>query len=264
MSSFYDKLDMIAIVDMIAFLIQDIVLVIIIYFTATKLLKSRNRFFPAFYIFALISFLLSGLYWAAYTILKADTTGRMPFAADEIADSAALLLLSTGLVADKKVDRTAHAGEVIFAVMFTIANVVLWIFWSGEWLQDIIFGIPYSYLLWLIIRGIADTKPLTTKTVIALRIASVAIVTIFFITEISGRKFDLITDPVCYVLMFGLLIWLLIMSIKCMNLYVSALYLFATFFVSFGSASIFYDIAVLFNISAHIILYLSLKKEVLK
>ena len=69
--SLYDKLDM------LAFLIQDIVLVIIIYFTATRLLRSRNRFFPAFYIFALISFLLSGLYWAAYTILKADA-GRMP------------------------------------------------------------------------------------------------------------------------------------------------------------------------------------------
>ena len=255
--SLYDKLDM------LAFLIQDIVLVIIIYFTATKLLRSRNRYFPAFYIFALISFLLSGLYWAAYTILKADA-GRMPLAADEIADSAALFLLSTGFVADKKVDRTAHAGEVIFAIMFSIANVVLWIFWSGEWLQDIIFGIPYSYLLWLIIRGIADTKPLTTKSVIGLRIVSVAIITIFFITEFTGRSFVLITDSVCYVMMFGLLIWLLIKSIKCMNLYVSALYLFATIFVSFGCASIFYDIAVLFNISAHIVLYLSLKKEVLK
>ena len=89
----------------------------------------------------------------------------MPFAVDEIADSAAILLLSTGLVADKKVDRTARAGELIFTVMFSLSNVALWICWSGEWLQDIIFGIPYSYFLWLIIRGIADTKPLTSKTV---------------------------------------------------------------------------------------------------
>ena len=254
--TFFDTLDM------IGFLIQDIVLVFIIYFTATKLLRSKTGYLPAFFIFAMLSFLLSGLYWATFTILKPDA--RMPFAADEIADCAGILLLSTGLVADKKIDRRARAGEVIFTIVFCITNAVLWIIWSGEWLQDIIFGIPYSYFLWLIIRGISDTKVLSVKEVFSLRIVGAVIVSIFFFTAFTENRYIAVTDSICYVLMFGLLIWLLIKSIRCMNLYVSALYFFSTIFVAFGSAAGFYDLALMFNISALIIMYLTLKKEVLK
>ena len=215
--------------DMIAFLIQDFVLIFIIYFCVVKLLKSKNGYLPAFFTFSMISYLLSGLYWVA-------EIDRMPFAVDEIADSAAILLLSTGLVADKKVDRTARAGELIFTVMFSLSNVALWICWSGEWLQDIIFGIPYSYFLWLIIRGIADTKPLTSKTVTTLRINSVTIVFLSFLIIILPGSISSVLDVICYILMFGMLIWLLIKSIQSKNLYVSALYFFTTIFVSYGCA----------------------------
>lgn len=249
--------------DMIAFLIQDFVLIFIIYFCVVKLLKSKNGYLPAFFTFSMISYLLSGLYWVAFSLLKPEID-RMPFAVDEIADSAAILLLSTGLVADKKVDRTARAGELIFTVMFSLSNVALWIFWSGEWLQDIIFGIPYSYFLWLIIRGIADTKPLTSKTVTTLRINSVTIVFLSFLIIILPGSISSVLDVICYILMFGMLIWLLIKSIQSKNLYVSALYFFTTIFVSYGCASVLYDLAILFNISALIIMYLSLRKEVLK
>ena len=64
-----------------------------------------------------------------------------------------ILFLSTGL---EKVlrDEKRIAGEIIFSFFFIGANIALWIFWSGEWVQDILFGIPYVYFLWLLIRGI--------------------------------------------------------------------------------------------------------------
>ena len=58
--------------DMIAFLIQDFVLIFIIYFCVVKLLKSKNGYLPAFFTFSMISYLLSGLYWVAFTLMKPE------------------------------------------------------------------------------------------------------------------------------------------------------------------------------------------------
>ena len=119
--------------------VQSIVLVVIIAKTVRLMDNGKNVFLPFFFMLAMMSFLLSDLYWIAYDVLKPDT--RMPIAANEIGECAMILLLSAGLDVVLN-DKRKIPAEIVFTFLFIGANIVLWIAWSGEWLQDILFRIP--------------------------------------------------------------------------------------------------------------------------
>ena len=141
--------------------------------SSIKLMTNENAtFFPFMFVLAMSSYFLSDLYWIAYDLLKPDT--RMPIASNEIGECAMILLLSAGLetILDEKQKKT---GEVAFAILFIGANIVLWIAWSGEWFQDILFGIPYIYFLWILIRGLLSRKLLSLKAMLFVSVASVSV-----------------------------------------------------------------------------------------
>lgn len=130
-----------------------------ILFRAGRLLHDSGRFLSVvFFIFAIACSLLSSLYWIAYDILRPDT--RMPFAANEIGEWAMFLLLAASLQKAWPEQRAA-GWETVCSVFFILANTVLWIIWSGEWLQDILTGLSLGWLACICARSLRQSGALS-------------------------------------------------------------------------------------------------------
>ena len=158
-----------------------------------------------FFIFAMVSVLISNLYWLAYEILRPET--RMPFAANEIGEWACFLLLTAALTAIFNDRQADSVRERLFAVFFVLSSVALWLGWSGEWIQDILTGFAFGYLVVNTAHLVRVTEliPRRTEAVIASVITLLLVLhgSIFFIPEGAGAKVDI----VCYVIMFALVIY---------------------------------------------------------
>ena len=131
--------------EIILTIIEIIVLVFLIVYSMRLTTGGKKRLLPVLFAFAMISYLLSDLYYLIYDFIRPDT--RMPFAANEIAECALILLLSAGLeVLPEKKGKIIYKA-LVFSVLFICANIALWIVWSGEWVQDSVFGTCPRYRL---------------------------------------------------------------------------------------------------------------------
>ena len=112
-------------------LIQIVVLIIVLAGVLRMILRDEKNIKAIFFAFAIVASLLSDIYWLAYDILRPFS--RMPFAANEIAEWAMFVSLGAVLASDIKAFGVDARKESIFSILFVIANVALWIAWSGEW-----------------------------------------------------------------------------------------------------------------------------------
>ena len=149
------------ITDILFNLIQCLALIAVIVKTA-KMLSARNRSMAAvFFLFALVAFLISDLYWVTYDVLRYNT--RMPLAANEMGETAAFLLFASALnavFADKK---GFFRKETVLVILFVLANIALWIGWSGEWLQDIVGGAAWGYFIWAAFCALLESGVFSKK-----------------------------------------------------------------------------------------------------
>ena len=197
----------------IALQIAAIFLSAFIVLRAFPLLKSGKKIMTtALFIFAIVSFMLSIAYWLIYSLIRPGT--RMPFAANEIGEIAWFLLLSSVLNTIFRERNKSAFKEIVFAAIFAIASVVLWIAWSGEWMQDIIFGFAFGYFLCVCVRSLEQVDVFNRIEWLVLGCSCAAIIIAqagtFFVSDALVRPLDLL----CYLMMFAVLIWLLVKSIS--------------------------------------------------
>lgn len=126
------------------------VYVILIVF-CVRSLSFRRSMAPVFFTFALVSNLMSLLYWLAYDLLRPDA--RMPFAANEFGEIGTFLLLASTLNAVFRGRFAQARWEIVCTGLFAAASAAFWIAWSGEWLQDILVGLSFGYLLCVVVRS---------------------------------------------------------------------------------------------------------------
>ena len=124
-----------------------------------RLLPFRRSMAPVYFVFALVSFLMSGLYWLAYDLLRQDL--RMPFAANEFGEIACFLLLASTLNVVFQGRFAAARAEMICAGLFAAASTLLWIGWSGEWLEDILVGLSLGSLYCSCVRSLKQAEALS-------------------------------------------------------------------------------------------------------
>ena len=242
---------------------------VLIVITLPLIDKGRESIPMALFSFALVSFMLSLAYWVAYNAVRPDT--RMPLAANEIGESAWFLLLAAVLDAvlrDCKVPLKPF--ETVFTLVFVIASVALWIAWTGEWVQDIVGGIPFGYFLYACVKALRQTDALREIEWRVLGIYCVGIIAghvgSFFIK--IGDKRPL--DYYCTVLMFSILIWLLIKSLVSIKRNEDAKRSMAITFstCAFGFSSLymssgwFYELILMLNYITMPLMYISIKREV--
>ncbi len=105
--------------------------------------RAEDKLWLVFFALAMAAYLLSDLYWFAHGILRDGA--RIPFAANDVADFGFNLLLASALrLALGR--RRLSVWIAVAAGLFTAANIVLWLAWSGEWVRDILGGLPWAYL----------------------------------------------------------------------------------------------------------------------
>ncbi|WP_407451252.1 hypothetical protein [Fibrobacter sp.] len=245
--------------DIVTAIVEICVIVVIIAKTIKLTINTRTNALPFFFALSLSSYLLSSVYWIAYDFLKPDT--RMPMACNEICECAVILLLCAGLDAILK-DHEKLVGEILFAILFTVANIALWIAWSGEWLQDILFGIPYIYFIWLLIRGLKSRECLSRKELWLAAAAGVMVLAMqlpqFFV---DGIVFKLI-EGLNFVVMLALTIWIGIKSFRCKDFFLAATFFLWTELFSFLNANLYYYAFSFANLIALLVMYSLLEKEI--
>ena len=230
--------------------------------------KGKDPITVALFMFAMVSLMFSLLYWLAYNLIRPES--RMPFAANEIGEIAMFLLLAAVLETVFRGSRIPAKKELAFTIIFAVSSVALWIGWTGEWIQDILFGAAFGYFLCTCVRSLKQTDALSRNEWLALGVFCAVLIIgqtgTFFISE-GGKK---PLDYFCYILMFSFLIWLFLKSIitlKNSNDTKAALSLaFSVCALSFStlymSSEWFYLAALMFCLGTLPLMLFALKKEV--
>lgn len=237
--------------------VQIAVLFAVILPCVRMMLRGKSTLISVFFCLAMGSYLFSNLYWLVYDCIRPDT--RMPFAVNEFAECAMILLLSAGLervLSDEK----RVAWEIFLSFAFIGANIALWILWSSEWIQDILFGIPYVYLLWLIVRGLRSRDILPKKERLGIALIQFLILVLEFVSLISVDVESALLIPLL-VIIFACLGWLLFRSIKTRDVFVTSAFFLCTLLAMFSLSEPWYNIAMAADTVAIPILYLSVMKE---
>ena len=242
-------------VGIIVTIVQSAVLVFVIA-KATRLMHVKTVL-PFFFVLAMACYLLSDLYWLAYDLLNPDT--RMPIAANEIAECAMILLLSASLKTALK-DATLVPAEIAFAVLYTGVNIVLWIVWSGEWFQDIFFGIPYIYFLWILIRGIRSRGALRWQELAFVAGAALFVTSMLVLLQFVEGDAHTVAKALNYAVSYVLMAYLAFKSIRGRDFFVASTFFLWTVLCMFSSAGIYYHIANIVNTLALPVMLISIRE----
>ena len=173
-------------------LIQIVVLIIVLAGVLRMILRDEKNIKAIFFAFAIVASLLSDIYWLAYDILRPFS--RMPFAANEIAEWAMFVSLGAVLASDIKAFGVDARKERFFSILFVMANVALWIAWSGEWVQDIVTGFALGYLLFYLMIHLKQSESLSKMEWRILAVVCIALITAntmtFFVDQSLASTLD--------------------------------------------------------------------------
>ena len=182
-------------------------------------------------------------------------------ACNEISEAAVILLLSAGMGAILK-DREKKAGEIAFAILFIGANITFWIIWSGEWLQDLILGIPYIYFFWLLIQGVKRRNCLSQKeTRLTLTTGIIVFAMQILLLVMQGNVYAFIEGS-CFALMLAMMVWLGVKSFRRKDFFLATVFFTWTDLSMYLSTDIYYILCSIVNTIAQLTMFSMLKKEV--
>ena len=200
-------MDILIVSELIINILHFALLIAAIVITAKKSREKRGLF-EAFYIFGILALALEDIYWIAYDYIRPDA--RMPFAANEIACSAFLLLFGAAMAT--KVDKSAprKMSELIFSILYIVANAVLWIAWSGQWMENIVFAVPYIYYLYYLVRGLRTTEAISSLEEKLFIVINVLIFVPYDITLFTDESKNQLIYNIEYVVIFGLAAYMFI------------------------------------------------------
>ncbi len=245
------------------------VLMVIIIIRASRLMDKNNSkvMLAVFFTFSSASFFMEDLYWIAYDFLRPEA--RMPIAANEVAESAAFLMLSAVLANAVTGSIRRSAYELAGTTVFIIASIAFWIGWSGEWVQDIIGGISFGYLRLRCVWAMKSTDALSAWEWRGLGAAVLALTAIETGTFFAPEQYRRTVELAGYALMSAVVIFLyfkvweelkrgarpkalMALSFSCFVWGLSCMYM---------SENLIYVIFYIASIVIHPVMLLSVKKE---
>jgi hypothetical protein len=173
--------------------------------------KSEGSLWLIFYLLAMSALLLSEVYWVAHKLIRGDV--RIPFAANDIAECGLFLLLAAALRAAAGGKGVRMPGVTIASAAFAAANILLWLGWSGEWLRDILGGLPFAYFLVICARSLYHTGALRRVEWIGLGGASFLILFAELTSILGASELQITMERTGYILLSVVTVWFLIRCI---------------------------------------------------
>ncbi len=168
---------------------------------------SKGNITAVFLVFYYTMILFVLLFWLIYDIMLPDA--RMPFAANEIGEFTMFFIqaaIVNSLFESRPVSKLMLAGSVFF----TSLNVALWWAWSGEWMQDVITGVAFAWVMYSIARALKGTHTLSRKGWITISVIAMMTVICQAVTFFVGETAGLIFETTAYILVVaGVLFFIL-------------------------------------------------------
>lgn len=266
------------IVEISAYILQIILLFLVLINSYLFIGKSNRRLVVIYFSLAITSMFLDTLYWIAYELIRPDT--RMPFAVDEMGETAMYLLLGVcfSLCVPARLRLTR---ETIGAAVFVVINIVLWILWSGEWVQDIFGGLSYGYLMIVVSSRLEDWEGWKTKDKLIHGICVLAVLLLQVSNFFSGTELKNLTEIVASTLLLLIILYSMFRTVISLRspipesspadiytdtsgycvcpAYVSFLWAVTAMYMTTG---IFYSINVFLESAITILILLAIRKEV--
>ena len=191
--------------------VQLLLLLLVLIYSFRFARKTEDNLYLIFYSMAMGMFLCSDLYWFAHQELRDGL--RVPFAPDDIADFGLFLLLGSAVNAAMDL-RGKYRRVILWAALFTAANIALWIAWSGEWVRDLFGGLAYGYFLCAATRALWGAKVLRRWEWIGCAALSALLIVIQSLSiALSTPDLRKLMETVGYVILFAVMLWLLIRSV---------------------------------------------------
>ena len=174
--------------------------------------ESGRNLTTVFLSFSFALWLFTDLYWLIYDLMRPET--RMPFAANEIGESA-MFLMNAAIVNSAVRHRIRPPFGVLFGTLiFSVANVILWILWSGETVQDLFIGTVFAWSLYSIVRSLWWSNALNKREWILLSLLCAAIILCQALTFILPENIKNIPDLSAYVLLIAGILFFVCILIK--------------------------------------------------
>ncbi len=183
--------------------------------SCVRKLPFRRSMAPVFFTFSMVSTLMSAVYWLTFELLRAAT--RIPFAANLFAEFALFLLLAASLNAVFQARFVRSGAEILCTLLFTAASTALWIAWNGRWLEDLLVGLCFGYLLCVCVRSLKQSRALSGTEWRILGAAALVLLLLQGATFVLPDPWNRAADTAAYVLMFSGLIcifWKLIRGLR--------------------------------------------------
>lgn len=184
-----------------------IVLFIVLLVLSVQMIRESDRSLTAVFLtFTLSLWLFTDLYWVIYDFMRPDR--RMPFAVNEIGEAAIFLLMPALLSSAVNYRLLSARKQTVGTVLFAVCNVVLWIAWSSEWVQDILIGVAFAYFLCNIACALKVQRQLSKKEWIGLGIGCTLLIIAQVITFFVEPKTRVVVEIGCYLfLIAGVVYW---------------------------------------------------------
>ena len=236
---------------------------------ALRLLRAEKRpLAVVFFLFFAVSSWINDLYWVIYMLMRPDV--RLPFAANEVGEIAVILLIASVLNSVFIKRPVSCAKETLCTVLFTAACIGLWIVWSGEWVQDILGGIPFGYMLCVIVRSLKQADVFSRAKWRLIGAASAALIAVEIAIETAPASLNAPLNLVGYCLMFAAAAFFLAEAGKSFwkhdeadrTLALAAAVLGWSFNAAYMSAGAWYAAAILVETAGFVMFYYAVKREV--
>lgn len=176
--------------------------VVLLAATVRLLVHAKKSMTAVYFAFTLVSILLSEFYWLAYDLLRGDV--RMPFAANEFAETAFFLLLASSLRTVFRERMSVRDPAILLTMLYAVGNIVLWILWNGDWIEALLTGPAYLYFTVTAMFVLRQSEAIRRSERIVLGCAAFASLALMylahFIPQVSAAM-----DLVNYILLFGTL-----------------------------------------------------------
>nr|MCR4849915.1 hypothetical protein [Lachnospiraceae bacterium] len=160
--------------------------------------ESARNLTAVFLSFSYSLFLLTDLYWLIYDLMRPES--RMPFAANEIGEAALFLVTAATINSAVKRRTRLPMGYLVGTFLFSVSNVVLWILWSGEVVQDIVSGIVFAWLFYSIVCALRWSQALSSREWIVLAVLCTALIISQGLTFIVPENVKPVPDTCAYLL----------------------------------------------------------------
>ena len=142
--------------DLFSTLLQIAVVAFAVIKIVPQMRRSGNSVILVFLLYAYICLLLSDIYWISLSVVHPDE--RLFFSISDVADIGEQLMLASALGVIFRGIKCKKRLELILTIVASIGLIVLWVVWTDEWTKNVLGGISYGYLMFMVVLSAKKTN----------------------------------------------------------------------------------------------------------